>query len=150
HSRGYEEVPWDNMLSPKVRPAHSKLQPTVDISTSKRYEPSEEISQVCEVYFIMIMWDKQTRTKVVGGLWDRFQKRMFTVPHRPINFVSPSSRTQHLPSYTGCIGSENFEDLDNPFVDLITYNRVHTAIPYYVKSSQYVYMYILLYVSING
>ncbi|XP_070583270.1 protein SPMIP7 isoform X1 [Erythrolamprus reginae] len=115
--RGYEEVPWDNMLSPKVRPAHSRLQPMVDISTSKRYEPAEEISQV------------------VGGLWDRFQKRMFTEPQRPINFVSPSSRTQQIPSYTGCIGSENFEDLDNPFVDLITYNRVRTAMPHYVKSS---------------
>ncbi|XP_029140013.1 spermatogenesis-associated protein 48 [Protobothrops mucrosquamatus] len=115
--RGYEEVPWDNMLSPKVWPAHSTLQPMVDISTSKRYEPAEEISQV------------------VGGLWDRFQKRIFTVPYRPINFVSPNSRTQHLPSYTGCIGSENFEDLDNPYVDLITYNKVHTTMPHYVKSS---------------
>ncbi|XP_058039356.1 spermatogenesis-associated protein 48 [Ahaetulla prasina] len=115
--RGYEEVPWDNMLSPKVRPSHSRLQPMMDISTSKRYEPVEEISQV------------------VGGLWDRFQKRMFTVPHRPIQFVSPSSRTQHIPLYTGCIGSENSEDIDNPFVDLITYNRVHTTVPHYVKSS---------------
>ncbi|XP_039192312.1 spermatogenesis-associated protein 48 isoform X2 [Crotalus tigris] len=70
--RGYEEVPWDNMLSPKVRPAHSTLQSMVDISTSKRYEPAEEISQV------------------VGGLWDRFQKRTFTVPCRPINF-SPNT-----------------------------------------------------------
>ncbi|KAM6449370.1 protein SPMIP7 [Liasis olivaceus] len=115
--RGYEEVPWDYMLSPKVKPSNSTLEPMVDTSASKRYEPAAEISQV------------------VGGLWDRFQRRNFTVPDRPINFVSPSSRTQHLPSYTGCVGSENFEDLDNPYVDLITYNKVHTAKPRNVKSS---------------
>lgn len=52
------------MLSPKVGPEHSRLQPMADISSSKRYEPTEEISQVCEIYFIMIMWDKQTQDKV--------------------------------------------------------------------------------------
>ncbi|XP_070583271.1 protein SPMIP7 isoform X2 [Erythrolamprus reginae] len=62
----------------------------------------------------------------------RARKYMYT---STIQSVSPSSRTQQIPSYTGCIGSENFEDLDNPFVDLITYNRVRTAMPHYVKSS---------------
>ncbi|KAF7247952.1 Spermatogenesis-associated protein 48 [Varanus komodoensis] len=69
--RGYEEVPWDKMLPPKCKPPDSTLEPMPDCVsqcfTRKRYEPVAEISQV------------------VGGLWDRFQKRSFTSPHRPIN-----------------------------------------------------------------
>ncbi|XP_061446408.1 protein SPMIP7 [Rhineura floridana] len=117
----YEEVPWDRILPPKVKPPDSAAELMADnIShcfTMKQYEPPAEIGQV------------------VGGLWDRFQRRSFTTPHRPINFVSPSSRTQHLPLYTGCVGAENTDDLDNPNVDVITHSNVRIAKPRYVKSS---------------
>ncbi|XP_054846815.1 spermatogenesis-associated protein 48 [Eublepharis macularius] len=117
---GYEDVPWDRMLLPKPQ-----IDPTLEAMTDcvsqcfklKRYEAAPEISQVA------------------GGLWDRFQTRSFTVPHKPINFVSPSSRTEQIPLYTGHIGAENFDDVDNANVDLIMHGKVRTVKPCYVKSS---------------
>ncbi|XP_015260965.1 PREDICTED: uncharacterized protein C7orf72 homolog [Gekko japonicus] len=117
---GYEEVPWDRMLLPKP-PLDSTIEAMTDCvsqrCTLKRYERAPEASQV------------------VGGLWDRFQTRSFTVPPTPINFVSPSSRTEQIPFYTGHIGAENFEDVDDADADLIIRGRVRIAKPRYVKSS---------------
>nr|XP_056713981.1 spermatogenesis-associated protein 48 [Euleptes europaea] len=117
---GYEDVPWDRMLRPKP-PLDSTIEAMTDCVSQcfmlKRYEPAPEASQV------------------VGDLWDRFQRRSFTVPHTPINFVSPSSRTEQIPLYTGHVGAENFEDVDNADVDLIMHGRVRIAKPRYVKSS---------------
>uniref|UniRef100_A0A8D0HJ43 Sperm microtubule inner protein 7 n=1 Tax=Sphenodon punctatus TaxID=8508 RepID=A0A8D0HJ43_SPHPU len=77
----YEDVSWDSILLPKVEPPDSTAEkmadPVSQCFTIKRYEPRPEISQI------------------VGGLWDRFQTRPFTSPHRPINF-SPN-----IPGYTG-------------------------------------------------
>nr|XP_020661897.1 uncharacterized protein C7orf72 homolog [Pogona vitticeps] len=119
--RSYEEFPWDKILPPKVPPPESTLEPKADSVSQcfamKRYEPVAEISQV------------------VGGLWDRFQRRSFTSPHKPINFVSPSSRTEHLPLYTGFVGAENVEDLDNPNVDVIIHSKVRRGKPHYTKTS---------------
>ncbi|XP_042329525.1 spermatogenesis-associated protein 48 [Sceloporus undulatus] len=119
--RGYEEVPWDRILLPKIRPPDSVLELKGDCVSQnfamKRYEPAAEISQV------------------VGDLWNRFQRRSFILPHRPVNFVSSSSRTQQLPLYTGCAGAENVDDLDNQNVDVIIRSRVRSAKPHYVKSS---------------
>ncbi|XP_062972344.1 protein SPMIP7 [Elgaria multicarinata webbii] len=119
--RGYEDVPWDRMLPPKPKAPDSTLERMPDCVsqcfTMKRYDPIPHIGQV------------------VGGLWDRFQKRSFTSPHRPINFVSPCSRTQQLPLYTGCVGAENAEDLDDPDADVIIHGRVRLAKPRYVNSS---------------
>ncbi|XP_077159160.1 protein SPMIP7 [Paroedura picta] len=117
---GYEEVPWDRMLLPKP-PLDSTIDAMTDCvsqrCTLKQYEPAPEASQV------------------VGGLWDRFQTRDFTVPPLPINFISPSSRTEQIPLYTGHVGAKNFEDIDNANVDLIIHGRVRIAKPRYVKSS---------------
>ncbi|XP_074842116.1 protein SPMIP7 [Carettochelys insculpta] len=119
--KAYEEVPWDNILPPKIPHPESTLEmmadPVSQCFTIKRYEPAPEISQI------------------VGGLWDRFQTRSFTSPQKPIDFVSPSSRTQHIPLYTGCIGAENLEDLDNASVDVIALGRVRTSKPRYVKTA---------------
>ncbi|XP_053217864.1 spermatogenesis-associated protein 48 [Podarcis raffonei] len=119
--RANEDIPWDRMLPPKVKPPDSTLEPRADRVSQrfsmKQYEPEAETSQV------------------VGSLWDRFQRRAFISPDKPINFVSPCSRTQHLPLYTGCVGAENPDDLDNPYVDVIVHSRVRNAEPQYVKSS---------------
>ncbi|NXT19930.1 SPT48 protein, partial [Syrrhaptes paradoxus] len=119
--KAYEEVPWDNILPSKIQPPESTLElladPVSQCFTNKRYHPEPEISQV------------------VGGLWDRFQTRSFTAPRRPINFVSQSSRTGHIPLYTGCVGAVNFEDIDNADVDLIPLNHVQTSKPRYTSTS---------------
>ncbi|XP_039382691.1 spermatogenesis-associated protein 48 isoform X1 [Mauremys reevesii] len=119
--KAYEEVPWDKILPPKIPQPESTVEmmadPISQCFTIKRYNPAPEISQV------------------VGGLWDRFQTRYFTSPQKPIDFVSPSSRTQHIPLYTGCIGAENFEDLDNASVDVITLGSVRTSKPRYTRTA---------------
>ncbi|NWW86103.1 SPT48 protein, partial [Rhynochetos jubatus] len=102
-----EEVPWDNMLPAKIHPPESTLEVLADsVSqhfTNRRYNPEPEISQV------------------VGGIWDRFQTRTFTVPQRPVVF--------------GCVGAVNFEDIDNPDVGFIPLNHVRTSKPRYANTA---------------
>ncbi|NXG37665.1 SPT48 protein, partial [Dromaius novaehollandiae] len=119
--KAYEEVPWDDILPSKIQLPESTVEvmadPVSQYFTRKRYNPESELSQV------------------VGGLWDRFQRRSFTFPQRPVDFISPSSRTCHIPSYNGCVGAVNFEDVDNASVDLITLTRVRTSKPCYTSSA---------------
>ncbi|NXY70937.1 SPT48 protein, partial [Glareola pratincola] len=119
--KAYEEVPWDNILPSKVQPPESTVEvladPVSQCFTKRRYNPEPEISQV------------------VGVLWDRFQTRSFTCPQRPVNFVSRSSRTCHIPLYTGCVGAVDFEDVDNANVDLIPLNHVRTSKPRYTSTA---------------
>ncbi|NXU23107.1 SPT48 protein, partial [Thalassarche chlororhynchos] len=119
--KAYEEVPWDNTLPSKIQPPESTVEvladPVSQCFTKRRYNPEPEISQV------------------VGGFWDRFQTRSFTSPQRPVDFVSRSSRTCHIPLYTGCVGAVNFEDIDNADVDLIPLNHVRTSKPRYTSTA---------------
>ncbi|KAM6349633.1 protein SPMIP7 [Podargus strigoides] len=119
--KAYEEIPWDNILLPKIQPPESTVEvladPVSQCFTKRRYNPEPDISQV------------------VGGFWDRIQRRPFTAPRRPVNFVSRSSRTGHIPLYTGCIGAANLEDIDNADVDLIQFNHVRTSKPRYTSTA---------------
>ncbi|XP_074996791.1 protein SPMIP7 [Calonectris borealis] len=119
--KAYEEVPWDNILPSKIQPPESTVEvladPVSQCFTKRRYNPEPEISQV------------------IGGFWDRFQTRSFTSPQRPVDFVSRSSRTCHIPLYTGCVGAVNFEDIDNADVDLIPLNHVRTSKPRYTSTA---------------
>nr|KAF6470333.1 spermatogenesis associated 48 [Molossus molossus] len=84
--KAYESVPWDEMLPPKPDPGETTLERAADLVsqrfTRKRYERTPALTQM------------------VGGLWDRFQTRRFLAPVKPINFVSPSSRSKYIPLYT--------------------------------------------------
>ncbi|NXK16177.1 SPT48 protein, partial [Arenaria interpres] len=119
--RAYEEVPWDNILPSKIQPPESTVEVLPDAVshrfTKRRYNPEPEISQV------------------VGVFWDRFQTRSFPSPERPVNFISQSYRTCHIPLYTGCVGAVNFEDIDNADVDLIQLNHVRTSKPRYTSTA---------------
>ncbi|XP_051466223.1 spermatogenesis-associated protein 48 [Apus apus] len=119
--KAYEEVPWDDILPSKIQPPESTVEeladPVSQCFTKRRYNPEPEISQL------------------VGGFWDRFQRRSFTSPQRPINFVSQSSRTGHIPLYTGCVGAVDFEDIDNADADLILLNHVRTSKPRYTSTA---------------
>ncbi|KAM5203738.1 protein SPMIP7 isoform 1-T1 [Hipposideros larvatus] len=102
--KAYERVPWDKMLPPKPDPEETTLEKAADLLsqcfTLHRYERVPAITQM------------------VGGLWDRFQTRSFLTPVKPINFVSPSSRSKYIPLYTGYVQSTDADDIDNPFGDL--------------------------------
>ncbi|XP_014649099.1 PREDICTED: uncharacterized protein C7orf72 homolog [Ceratotherium simum simum] len=102
--RAYEVVPWDKRLPPKLSPEETTVEKAADLIsqcfTLKRYENMPAITQM------------------VGGLWDRFQTRSFLAPVKPVNFVSPSSRSRYIPLYTGYVQSTNADDIDNPYGDI--------------------------------
>ncbi|NXK11422.1 SPT48 protein, partial [Herpetotheres cachinnans] len=92
-TKTYEEVSWGNMLPSKIQPPESTVEVLVDrvsqCFTKRRYNPEPEIIQV------------------VGHFWDRFQTRSFTSPQSPVDFVSQSSQTCHIP----CIHKGNVPGL---------------------------------------
>ncbi|XP_053409846.1 spermatogenesis-associated protein 48 [Nycticebus coucang] len=120
--KAYESVPWDKMLPPKLDPEETTLEKAADLIsqcfTLKRYERKPEITQM------------------VGGLWDRFQTRSFLAPVKPINFVSPSSRSKYIPLYTGHVQSTNADDIDNPFGDITSLAEPRRSRPLYTNTSR--------------
>ncbi|XP_041366282.1 spermatogenesis-associated protein 48-like [Gigantopelta aegis] len=97
--RGYEEVQWDNMLGPKVWPPVSTLEDKADPVSQrwnlKRYHPAAQEWQA------------------MGRGWDWFQTRHGYYGNRPVVFCNPLPRTPHIPGYSGCVGAENLEEMDN-------------------------------------
>ncbi|XP_008066124.1 uncharacterized protein C7orf72 homolog [Carlito syrichta] len=120
--KAYEGVPWDKMLLPKPDPEETTLEKAADLIsqcfTLKRYERIPAITQM------------------VGGLWDRFQTRSFLAPVKPVNFVSPSSRSKYIPLYTGHVQSTNADDVDNPFGDITSLATPRRSKPLYTSTSR--------------
>ncbi|KAJ1063272.1 hypothetical protein AB1E18_003531 [Capra hircus] len=120
--KAYEMVPWDKMLPPKLEPEETTVEKAADpvshCFTLKRYEGLPAITQM------------------VGGLWDRFQTRSFLAPVKPVNFVSPSSRSKYIPLYTGCVQSTNADDIDNPCGDITSLAKPRSSEIRYTNSSR--------------
>ncbi|XP_064410196.1 protein SPMIP7 [Latimeria chalumnae] len=49
--------------------------------------------------------------------------------------ISPSSRVHQIPLYSGCIGAENLEDVDNPNVKFFPFTTVRTPQPRYTETA---------------
>ncbi|XP_029445612.1 spermatogenesis-associated protein 48 isoform X2 [Rhinatrema bivittatum] len=113
--RTYEDISWDTKLPPKISPPETTLEKMADpVSrhfTWKRYKMEPAVWQA------------------VGGIWDRFQTRPFHSGGRPITFVSPSPRICQIPLYSGCIGGENLEDMDNSSANFIPFTILRTPQP---------------------
>ncbi|KAK2493324.1 hypothetical protein MC885_011880 [Smutsia gigantea] len=73
--------------------------------------------------------------KMVSELWDRFQTRSFVAPVKPVNFVSPSSRSKYIPLYIGCIQSTNADDIDNPPGDTTSVAKPRSSKILYTNTS---------------
>nr|XP_002721634.1 spermatogenesis-associated protein 48 isoform X1 [Oryctolagus cuniculus] len=120
--KAYEVVPWDKMLPPKLDPEETTVEKAADplsqCFTLKRYESAPAITQM------------------VGGLWDRFQTRSFLAPIKPVNFVSPSSRSKYIPLYTGHVQSTNADDVDNPFGDITSLAKPRRSKPHYTNTGR--------------
>ncbi|XP_047418106.1 spermatogenesis-associated protein 48 [Sciurus carolinensis] len=119
--KAYEVVPWDKMLPPKLDPEETTVEKAADLIsqcfTLKRYERVPAITQM------------------VGGLWDRFQTRSFLAPVKPVNFVSPSSRSKYIPLYTGHVQTTNADDVDNPFGDIRSLSKPRCSRILYTNTS---------------
>nr|XP_014683890.2 spermatogenesis-associated protein 48 [Equus asinus] len=119
--KAYEVVPWDNMLPPKLDPEETTVEKAADpvsqCFTLKRYKRTPAITQM------------------VGGLWDKFQTRSFLAPVKPVNFVSPSSRSKYIPLYTGYVQSTNADDIDNPYGDITSLAKPRSSKILYTNTS---------------
>ncbi|CAH6998694.1 Spata48 [Phodopus roborovskii] len=120
--KAFETVPWDKMLPPKLDPEETTVEKAADLIsqcfTLKRYERVPAITQM------------------VGGLWDRFQTRLFSAPTKPISFVSPSSRSKYIPLYTGHVQSTNADDVDNPYGDITSVAKPRHSKLLYTNTSR--------------
>ncbi|XP_073534494.1 protein SPMIP7 isoform X2 [Phyllobates terribilis] len=119
--RAYEDVPWDVKLPAKVQPPDPTIEKMPDsIShrfTLKRYESQPGVWQVA------------------GGMWDRFQTRMFHGHKKPLAFISPYPRMEHIPGYCGFTGSTNPEDIDNPDANFTHFTTMRTVQPQYTDTA---------------
>ncbi|XP_036595606.1 spermatogenesis-associated protein 48 [Trichosurus vulpecula] len=106
--KAYEAIPLDQIYPPKLDPPLTTFEKKAD-PVAQRY--------------MLKKYDVPSISQFVGGLWDRFQTRSFTSPKRPINYVSPSSRTQYIPLYTGYVESSNPDDRDDPDGDLTSLGK---------------------------
>ncbi|KAJ1200449.1 hypothetical protein NDU88_004273 [Pleurodeles waltl] len=114
--RAYADVSWDNKLPPKITPPVSTLEKSADPVWH---------SQMVEKY-----GSKKEMWQEIGGLWDRFQTRRPLKTIRPVTFVSPCPRVHQIPLYTGSIGAENLEDIDNPNVMFSPFTIMRTPALY--------------------
>ncbi|XP_059139601.1 spermatogenesis-associated protein 48-like [Physella acuta] len=97
--RAYEEVPWDLILPPRIRPPVSTMEDKPD-NVSHRWGDKRYAATAQE-------W------QAVGPSLDRFLPRKGHYKDGPIKFCSPCSRVQQIPLYSGCIGAENLDEVDN-------------------------------------
>ncbi|KAB0375994.1 hypothetical protein FD755_012637 [Muntiacus reevesi] len=118
----FDEEATSTMLPPKLDPEETTVEKAADPVSHcfilKRYEGLPAITQM------------------VGGLWDRFQTRSFLAPVKPVNFVSPSSRSKYIPHYTGCVQSTNADDIDNPCGDITSLAQPRSSEILYTNSSR--------------
>ncbi|XP_051872183.1 spermatogenesis-associated protein 48 [Pristis pectinata] len=115
--RSYEDVNWDCKLPPKVKPADTtqdiQSDPLSRHSALKRFDPSPHVWQA------------------VGGLgvWDKSQSRPSSAVAKPLNFTSPFPRIHQIPLYSGSIGGNNLEDVDNPYTEFTPFTVLRTKKP---------------------
>ncbi|XP_073405952.1 protein SPMIP7 isoform X2 [Dendrobates tinctorius] len=121
--RAYEDVPWDVKLPAKVQPPDTTLEKMPD-SISHRFSVKRYESQPA-------VW------QVAGEMWDRFQTRMFLGHKKPLAFISPYPRMEHIPGYCGFTGSTNPEDIDNPDASFTHFTTMRTVQPQYTDTAQF-------------
>ncbi|XP_067650089.1 protein SPMIP7-like [Haliotis asinina] len=97
--RGYEELPWDSMLAPKMWQPVSTMEHKPDMISQrwslKKYDPAAQEWQA------------------TGRGWDMFQTRKGYYKEEPYVFCSANPRADQIPSYGGCVGAKNLEEIDN-------------------------------------
>ncbi|XP_067931409.1 protein SPMIP7-like [Watersipora subatra] len=118
----YHDVPWDNMLAPKINSAVSTMEPKPDQVDQryrlKRYVPTSEEHQL------------------VGRSWDWFQTRNgYYKNPQWIDYTSPCPRAQHIPLYGGCVGADNLDGIDNQAVKFDPYTVKRVNIPREAETS---------------
>ncbi|XP_041867086.1 spermatogenesis-associated protein 48 [Melanotaenia boesemani] len=113
--RSYEEVNWDAKLLRRLKPAETTLEKSADpvsqFSSSGRYNSSPQ------------QWQS------VGADWNKRQLRSRSDAKKPISFCSGSRRSGQIPLYTGTIGSEKMDNIDNMDEDFHPLTLKRSTIP---------------------
>jgi hypothetical protein len=61
--------------------------------------------------------------------WDRAQPRNGHYARKPFDNVAPLRRAQQISGYSGSIGGDHIQDIDNPSIDFKPYTIVRTEQP---------------------
>ncbi|XP_049456440.1 spermatogenesis-associated protein 48 [Epinephelus fuscoguttatus] len=120
--RSYEEVGWDTKLPRRLKAPETTLENIVDpVSerpSSRRYNSRPQL------------WQS------IGTEWNRQQLRWRNDARKPISFCSGCPRSGQIPLYTGTIGSENMDNIDNMDEDFHPLTLRRSVVPQYVSTAR--------------
>ncbi|XP_044071194.1 spermatogenesis-associated protein 48 [Siniperca chuatsi] len=120
--RSYEEVGWDTKLPQRLKAPETTLEKMVDpVSerpSSTRYSSRPQL------------WQS------IGAEWNRQQFRSRNDAKKPISFCSGCLRSGQIPLYTGTIGSENMDNIDNMDEDFHPLTLKRSIVPPYVPTAR--------------
>ncbi|XP_070771545.1 protein SPMIP7 [Enoplosus armatus] len=120
--RSYEEVGWDTKLPRRLKAPDTTLEkmadPVSERPSSRRYSSRPQLWQA------------------VGAEWNRQQLRSRKDAKKPISFCSGCPRSGQIPLYSGTIGSENMDNIDNMDEDFHPLTLKRSIMPPYVPTAR--------------
>ncbi|KAK2922139.1 hypothetical protein Q8A73_001624 [Channa argus] len=120
--RSYEKVGWDTKLPRCLKAPETTLEkmadPVSEHPSSRRYNSRPQL------------WQS------IGAEWNRQQLRLRNDPKKPISFCSGCPRSGQIPLYTGTIGSEDMDKLDNKDEDFCPLTLKRSIVPPYMPTAR--------------
>ncbi|XP_068574868.1 protein SPMIP7 [Cebidichthys violaceus] len=120
--RSYEEVSWDSKLPRRLKAPDTTLEkmadPVSELTSSRRYGSRPQL------------WQS------IGVEWGRQQLRSRNDARKPISFCSGCPRSGQIPLYTGTIGSENMQNIDDMDGDFHPLTLKRSIVPSYVPTAR--------------
>ncbi|XP_077978085.1 protein SPMIP7-like [Glandiceps talaboti] len=120
--RAYDEVDWDSMLAPKVKPPQSTQESQAD-TVSHRFTLNKRYAAEAEP------WQN------LGRSWDWFQARNGNLLQKPMEFCSHSKKVDQIPNYTGCINGDDPQEKDDPRKFFLPTTILRTEKPRYTDTA---------------
>ncbi|CAL8256869.1 unnamed protein product [Lota lota] len=122
--RSYQEVDWDTMLPQRFKAPPTTLEkmtdPVTRCSSPGRYRSGPQLWQSYQQNFKC----------------DRQQIRARNDVRKPISFCSPCPKSGQIPLYSGIIGSENKDHIDNMDEDFLPTTLLRQTIPLYTPTAR--------------
>ncbi|XP_043920761.1 spermatogenesis-associated protein 48 isoform X3 [Protopterus annectens] len=103
-------------------------------TSSVRVSPAPP-KELCSLSAHRFTFNVNPTAKAFGNAWDSFQTRTPSTVTKPITFVSHFPRIHEIPLYSGCVGAENLEDIDNPDKEIICFTIPRTFQPQYTSTA---------------
>ncbi|KAK2823997.1 hypothetical protein Q5P01_021172 [Channa striata] len=120
--RSYEEVGWDRKLPRRLKAPETTLEkmadPVSEGPSSRRYNSRPQL------------WQS------IGAEWNTQQLRRRNDPKKPISFCSGCPRSGQIPLYTGTIGSEDMDKLDNKDEEFRPLTLKRSIVPPYTPTAR--------------